>query len=389
MSSLPNHVQDENDRTASGIIRRPSGCSLGIMVSAKLASSSEAAARSERILKEKSAEAKKYGIDMFVFYPGGVCWEKHTIEGYKYTSDPIKNSQWVKKSFPFPDVIYNRIHSRRLESKPKVKRLLRKFENNTQIKLFNSRYLDKWEVYRTLQNDIAASVMVPLTRLLTYSNLATILSNSREVFIKPRNNNAARGIVKIIKKSPDTYIYSKAGSTEPVWAKCCSLNSLWHKLKTMVVTPNEYLVQAGIDLCRINGRVVDFRAQIQKNGLGHWVFTGMEARVAQKSNFVTTGINYGKIISGDKAIKAIFDGSVNHRQMLDLQLQYLISRVPACLEKNLDIALAVLSIDIGLDKNGKLWIIEVSSKPEPFVNRDIRKIHYKHLMEYILYISRP
>lgn len=388
MSSFLNSIPDENINLNPGSIHHKSGRTLGIMISNQLTGKSDLSRRSQKTLIEKFAYAYKYGINMFVFYPDDVCWEKHSIQGYIYVPEPDKRGIWVKNTFPFPDVIYNRIHNRKLENKPQVKRLLRKFENNQNIKFLNSRYLDKWEVFHTLQNDMAASLMAPFTKLLTYSNLAYVLSNTNEVFIKPRNNNAARGIIKIIKKSPGTYIYSKAGSAVPVWIMCHSFKSLCTRIRNEVVTPNSYIVQAGIDLCRINGRVIDFRAQVQKNRLGQWVFTGMEARVAQKSSFVTTGINYGKIIPVNKAIKAIFDGSVNYQQMLDLQLQYLISKVPACLEKNLNIALAVLSIDIGLDKNGKLWIIEASSKPEPFVRRETRLLHYTYLMEYALYISR-
>ncbi|MEA4925865.1 MAG: YheC/YheD family protein [Syntrophomonadaceae bacterium] len=364
----------------------PAACTLGVLVSARREPKGFISAQLNTILKEKFAAAHKYGIQMFVFGSDDVSWDNHTIKGSVYKIGRDKSGYWIQRSFSFPDVVYNRIHNRKFESNPRIKDLLKKLESSPDIQLFNSRYLDKWEVYQSLHQDPETSALVPLTSLLTYSSLAQVLSQSGQVFIKPRNNNAARGILKVIRQSPGAYIYSQANST--LWKKCGSLKSLWKQINRIIKKPGDYMVQTGIELCQINGQVLDFRAQIQKNGGGEWVFTGMEARVARKSHFVTTGVNYGRRISFNKAIQATANGRVNYRQIVDSQLNYIFAEVPQCLERNLGLSLAVLSIDIGLDKNGRLWIIEVSSKPEPFVKRDIRKLHYQYLMEYVLYANR-
>lgn len=61
--------------------------------------------------------------------------------------------------------------------------------------------------------------------------------------------------------------------------------------------------------------------------------------------------------------------------------------VPRVLDKKLGLSLAVLSIDIGIDVNGRAWIIEVSSKSDSFDEADIRLRHLRYLMEYYIYLT--
>lgn len=57
------------------------------------------------------------------------------------------------------------------------------------------------------------------------------------------------------------------------------------------------------------------------------------------------------------------------------------------LEKELKLSLAVLSLDIGVDKNGRMLIIEINSKPASFDENDIRNAHWQNLMDYFIYIT--
>ena len=116
------------------------------------------------------------------------------------------------------------------------------------------------------------------------------------------------------------------------------------------------------------------------------MYTGGEARLAISGRFVTTGIVYGTRLSVKKALDKISKGSDDFKNNINSQLKHILNHVPIVLERNLGFPLAVLSIDIGIDTHGKVWIIEVSSRPEAFVARRTRNRHYKFLMEYFLHI---
>jgi len=342
-----------------------------------------------RVLEEQITIAKQYGITTFLFFGNGVNWPNRTIKGYTFISGKGKSGYWMRKIFPFPDVVYNRIRSRKIEKQSAIKQLLERFEHDPNIELFNTRFLDKWEVYKVLANNPLTSAMVPPTRLLSSVNLHHFLDTNSEVFIKPRNNNAGRGIIKVVRNTSNNYFYCLAESASPQWKKCTSLNHLWNNLITKVLNPGDYLIQTGIDLAKLEGRILDLRAQVQKDGNGQWVFTGVTVRVAAKNRFVTydkysapKSVSFAKVIAKvtgrDKAIK----DSINS-QLLDLY-----NYVPRVLEKELGLSLAVLSIDIGVDANGRVWIIEVSSKSDSFDEDDISARHFRYLMEYFIYITR-
>jgi hypothetical protein len=329
--------------------------------------------------------AKKYGITMFLFYPNDVSWEYKTINGYVFISNAGKKGYWIRRTFAFPDIIYNRIHNRTIERQSKVKQLLKRFGDNPNIKLLNRRFFDKWEVYEALLSDPTTADIVPPTRLLSSANLRHYLGNRSVAFLKPRRNNAARGIFKVIRTS-HIYRYSQAQGAPPRWEKHIGFSNLWRQLRIFIKNPHDYMVQRGINLCKVDGRVLDFRAQVQKDGNGDWVFTGMEARLAARGRFVTTGIIYGTRVSIKKALNKISKGSEDFKCSINSQLAHIYHHVPMVLERKLGLSLAVLSIDIGIDAHGKVWIIEVSSKPEAFLKRHIRDRHFKFLMEYFLHI---
>jgi len=341
-----------------------------------------------RVLEEQFSMAKRYGISMFIFHWDRVSWLKRSIKGYTYISGVEKTGHWVRKTFAFPDVVYNRILSRNIENLSAVKQLLNKFDHDPDIHLFNSRFLDKWEVYEVLANNPLTSGMVPPTRLLSSVDLEGFLDTYSEVFIKPRNNNAGRGIIKVVQKSSNIY-FCHAESPSPQWHTCSSFYDLYRQLSTTIKKPGNYMVQTGLDLAKLNGRVFDARAQVQKNGNGQWVFTGITVRVATRNRFVTYDkYSLNKSVSFTKAIAKVTRGAEATKASINTQLQDLYNLVPRVLEKDMGLSLAVLSIDIGIDAHGKVWIIEVSSKSDSFTEKYIKARHLRYLMEYFIYISR-
>jgi len=341
-----------------------------------------------RVLEEQLAMAKQFGITMFVFLGDGVDWGKRTINGYTLISGQGKTGRWVRKTFSFPDVVYNRIRSRNAEKQSAMRQLLNKFEHDPDIHLFNTRFLDKWEVYAALAADPLTSGMVPSTRLLSAVNLQRFLDAHSKAFIKPRNNNAGRGIIKVVRKSSSAYYYCHSESAPVQWRKCNSFSYLSKQLSNMIQGPDDYMVQAGIDLARLKGRVFDIRAQVQKDGNGRWVFTGANVRIAARDRFVTYDKFSAKTkLSFVKVMSIIAGAAEETGSKIESQLSDLYNFVPRVLEKDLGLSLAVLSIDIGVDTSGKVWIIEVSSKSDRFDENHIRVRHLRYLMEYFIYIT--
>ncbi|MDP4171361.1 MAG: YheC/YheD family protein, partial [Bacillota bacterium] len=88
-------------------------------------------------------------------------YSNSTIKGY-YFSD----GEWTFGELPLPDVIYNRIHSRKLECMENFRSVLQRV-SNLHIPIFNERFLSKWEVHNRLMQEEHMHPYLPETILFS------------------------------------------------------------------------------------------------------------------------------------------------------------------------------------------------------------------------------
>jgi hypothetical protein len=242
---------------------------VGVLIAGKENAGSPPVARRARIYRELSQHAAQKNIFMYFFHAHQVDWNNQKVRGFFY--DPsIKNGKWRKAAFCLPDIIYNRISFRHKEETEDVKELMMK-ARLAKIPLFNSRFLNKWEVYQSLVRHPQTREFVPETDSYSSENLAKYLNKYHEFFIKPVANSIGKGIIKVISNQPDKIEYFRLGRSSN-WHSCRSHEELYQRLS---IPPGEkYILQKGIILARIDNRIFDIRAQVQKDGQGKWQFTG-------------------------------------------------------------------------------------------------------------------
>ena len=56
-----------------------------------------------------------------------------------------------------------------------------------------------------------------------------------------------------------------------------------------------------------------------------------------------------------------------------------------CWKNDSGFTLAIVSMDIAIDPDGKVWILEVNSKPSHFDEPDIRRRHLQLLTDFCTY----
>lgn len=333
-----------------------------------------------RLFKEMVSYGKKNNIAIYFFFARDVYWKQRRIRGYTWNG-----KVWKRGLFPFPDIVYNRIRFRNIESQIHVKHLLRKLDKDHAIYLFNSRFLNKWEVYKALRIRRSTAKWLPETARFNRQSLLAMIRKYPEVFLKYSYGSLGKGIIKVKRLPHGQYAYAVAKKGAMSWKECSSADSLYHQLAFL--SNNAYLVQRGIELARYKGQIFDLRTQLQKNGTGEWVLTGVAVRIAGKNRFVTHIPNGGRSASYMEVMNEVFGANSMTRQQIDEQLEEIRTQVPRVLEKELKLSLAVLSLDIGVDKNGRMSIIEINSKPASFDENDIRNAHWQNLMDYFIYIT--
>ncbi len=317
--------------------------------------------------------AEKQGMLVYLFSPQDIDPLGRTVLGYG-----LQGGKWGFARYPLPDVVYDRVPSRRDEQRQDVvraKELLQK-----ECHYFNPAYLNKWDVHSMLVKRAESAVYLPETRLLnTLADLTYFVARYDEVYLKPTMSSVGRGIMKVTKTDGGYLLHRRQGqSGTPSFYP--SVTQVYAALGP-VRRKSTYLVQQGIDLATFRGRHFDIRALAQKNGAGHWTVTGMAARVAAPGAIVTHVPNGGM---RQPLIRVVPDERL---ASIRQQLRKAGRVIPKVLEEEMGKIFGELSLDLAIDSSGKVWLIEANAKPFQFDEPAIRGIARQRLLDYACYLD--
>ncbi len=317
--------------------------------------------------------AEEQGILAYLFSPQDIDWATKTVLGYG-----MHNGRWGLTRYPLPDVVYDRIPSRRDEKRQDV--ISAKERLQKECHYFNPSYLNKWEVHSLLSKRSESRVYLPETRLLTaLSDLTFFASRYDEVYLKPTMSSVGRGIMKVTKADGGYLLHRRRGQSMS-HSFYPSLTQVFAAIRPLL-RKSTYLIQQGIDLATFRGNHYDIRALVQKDGAGNWVVTGMAARVAARGAIVTHVPNGGT----RQPLKRVMPA--DHFALVRRQLQAAGRVIPKVLEEEMGKTFGELSLDLAIDRSGKVWLIEANAKPFRFDEPAIRGVARQRLLDYACYLA--
>lgn len=290
----------------------------------------------------------------FFFRPGDVCWQNKTVRGYRYTAC----GTWEAASYPLPDVIYDRLPSRRLELSPGMKRFRRHILEQENILCFNSSYLNKWNVYQKLVQSEELRSYLPETHLLNTESLSDMLSRYPVLFAKPANGSMGRGIIKI-RHMPQGFSYTLYRRGK--WNGTARTPAGWMKNTRKARRGWMYIIQQGIALKKWEDSAFDLRIILQKDGLGEWKLSKRFFRVARRGSSVANLSSGGHVEPYNVLLPKLLHHDAGQLEKLNREISWLCRQIATKLEE--EGCFGELGLDLGIGKNGKVWLIEVNSKP--------------------------
>lgn len=299
----------------------------------------------------------------------------------------LHNGDWQQQYLPLPNVFYNRLGNRKQEVQGQDYLTLQKLKE-AGVSIFNEQFLDKWDVYQQLY---LSAVHRYLPETIKYTNIASLrqMMNAHPViFVKPVHGSEGRGIIRI-KREHSKYVFEQItinGHEQQVF------NSLKELLKSTStkLRKKSYLIQQGIDFVQWNGSPLDFRALLQKNYLGSWKITSLLARQGNPQTFVSNLAQGGKL---EKAANVLKQLQAQHQSIPNVKaMKEAALEIASTLDAQLEGNYGELGIDLGVDRYGRIWLIEVNSKPSK--RDDARHESVKgprpsvlNLFEYVSYLS--
>jgi glutathione synthase/RimK-type ligase-like ATP-grasp enzyme len=353
---------------------------IGVMVSRVYTSSPEKPfGAMTAFCKEMTDACRMFGAQVFFFTPDEMHADPQSIHGHVYNQD-----QWSKKSFPVPNVIYNRLTSRKYESLANVQ-LFMKDVKARGTHIFNEKYLDKTEVFDALSKDQAMLVYLPESYLFkNYQMLKSMSSRYSTLFLKPITGSLGKGIIRLEKHPGSSYncqFTNEGGARKKEFNSLPAVfTALSGKLKSQ-----KYQLQQGLELIKAEGRPVDFRALVQKGARGVWTVTSVVARIASTQQFVSNIARGGSLGTVKDALGR---SSLNAQQRVSVssRLRKASLDIAASIEAQIPNHFGELGIDLAVDEQGKIWLLEVNSKPSkddntPLSERKIRP-SVKQIVQY-------
>ncbi|MGG6313054.1 YheC/YheD family protein [Paenibacillus macerans] len=308
------------------------------------------------------------------------------VQGYVFHAE---DKTWKKHWFPLPDVIYNRIPLREDERKPEVRRKIEEVIQHESIHLFNPFFFNKRRLFEWLRKNRATKTLVPDTKkMLGPKTLSAMLQKYGSLYLKPESGKAGKGIMLLRLNENEIKPYRltiQGKKNKNIIYKTPSLPALWKRIKAEAGgTP--YIMQESITLTSFRNRHFDMRVLVQKTGKGIWTVTGIGARLAGPKRITTHVPQGGSIEDPEKLLVSAFGADMT---------SFLLSRIKSSslliakqIEKEAGFPLGEMSMDLGIDTDGRLWFFEANAKPMKFDEPHIRKKSLERIFQYSQYLSR-
>lgn len=316
--------------------------------------------------------SKTVGVLPFIFGEQHIDWDNGIISGLFYD----QKGSWEKVNVPFPNVIYDRLPNRRSEKRLEYKNVKDRLQNDYLIPWYNPGFFNKMDVYEQLYQVDSVCEYFPETQpFQSFSMIEKMLADYGHVFLKPKNGSLGLGIYQIIydKDSNLYYCRYRDKQGENKLTKFKTLEGLASTLFGKKRNLSSMLVQQGIHLIRKEQRPIDFRIHTNKDDQGHWQITAIAAKIAGNGS-VTTHIHNGGEI---KTLKEIFPDKSERENYLKMLTDAAL-KVSSALEQHISGIIGEIGFDIGIDRNGDVWVFEANSKPgrSIFRNPNLKEFDY-------------
>ncbi len=325
-------------------------------------------------------EGRELGATVFLFSPPDASLAKRLIRGFV----PAQGGGWVSRRFPLPDVVIDRF---RFMRSPAFREYVA-FRKQNGLLYANNRLANKWRVHQVLEQDERMRRWLPETHLYNRSKLREMLMRHRLLYVKPSNGTGGRDVLRIERKDG---AYHLLGRDKLRGRRVRQLRSV-HALLDWVsrwATGDKFIVQQGLYLDLVPDRAVDIRLLIQKNSLGQWSVTGAGVRIGGRQSSTSNLHGGGKPVPAGAFLTGRFGqqraGAILH------ECHELAEQTAQTIEKHYG-RMIELGLDIGVDVDGRVWLIEVNPKPGREIFRQMGQMQryrqaIRRPLEYALYLA--
>lgn len=299
------------------------------------------------------------GCSVFLFAPHDVLSSRQ-VRGYVPNGPGI----WQARLFDRPDVVIDRY---RYTPSDHFKKYVA-FRKQNHFLYANNRLANKWRVHEVLWQDERMHRWLPETVLYNHASLQKMINRHSLLYLKPLNGTGGRNILRLEKSRSGFHLL---GRDKARAKRSVVLQQIPAVLRWIDRWVNEkFIVQQGLHLDLVPNRAVDMRLLIQKNGAGEWSITGCGIRVGGERSATSNLHGGGKAIPAQSFLIPRFGEEKTREIMQDCH--HLSHQTAETIENHFG-RMIELGLDIGIDVNGRAWLIEVNPKPGREIFKEMGK----------------
>lgn len=294
--------------------------------------------------------AEKLGITLFY-----ICLQE--TSGKSILGLCYENKSYRLLRLPIPKVIHNRA----ISLSPYMLKKLKHLAASSQVFNRQNRY-DKLLIHMLLHTKESLRAHLPATLAYSRRHVLEAMERFTDFFVKPTNSSLGKGIMKLSKQENGTW--------ELFWSnkepRGLSREEALAFIQTKV-GKQSYLIQEAISLATHQGRPYDLRVSVQRGARGKWQVSGIAGKVAGQGRQVT---NLGK---GGEAWRCepLFQRSGFHPERMKEAVEQVSLKLAEILGNRLP-NMADIGLDIGVDKTGHIWFIEVNGRDQRYEFKQLK-----------------
>lgn len=319
---------------------------LGIMT---LSMDSEAS-----YINEIAQHAESCEMEVFSFIPSKINPHTLRVQGKKFDS---QLKYWVDSEFPIPPILYDRCFFGDDEHSKQCIPIVSWLKSRKDITFLGYGLPNKLDLYETLRNTVL-SPYLPATQ--SVSNVEIVLKEltaKKKVIIKPISGSQGFGIY-YLKKNDKTF-HVKTEKHKNIISRIFPNEAKLIQWLRPLINQRSYLLQPYLELSNDELQPFDIRVLLQKNKEGIWGELGRGIRKGSTGGIISN-------MSAGGSVMTYAEWALSYpptkEEYIRQELEYILTKLPFILEKEY-LPLFEIGVDIGIAKNGSIWILDINSKP--------------------------
>lgn len=303
---------------------------------------------------ELAKRAHSLNIECYRFIPSSINPSNEKISGDKY--NPIKN-EWETCEFLTPDVLYDRCFYGEDGHSKQCKTIVKWLKARNDLLFLGYGLPNKLELYDKLSQSKLSSYLLPSKAVISGNSVIQDLSLQKPIVLKPVNGSQGRGIYILERKEKEIIVQTEKHGQHIIRSlKDTKKTASW---LNHLIKQRSYFSQPYMKLLNDENHPFDIRTLLQKDKYGNWHEVSKGIRTGRENGIISNISAGGTISPIDSWLSSLPSSKRNY---FSNEIEDILINLPNILELNFP-PLFEIGVDIGICRDGGIWILDINSKP--------------------------